>query len=140
MGKTEVFKNPFSAWLLKNLGVFPVRRGVYDREAINNAFKVLDSRLALFMFPEGTRTYGKGLVPAKNGVSHIAIKADCPIVPVTIVGAETIFKLVFKRVFIKVIIHNPIYPSTDQAPATLTEMIMRKIASQYPQPIRGVYA
>ena len=117
MGKVEVFKNPFSAWFMRQLGVFPVRRGVFDRDAIINACKVLDSGLALVMFPEGTRTYGKGLVPAKNGVSHIAVKTNSPILPVTIIGAEMILKHFFRRVLVRVIIHNPINPSSGQTPS-----------------------
>jgi 1-acyl-sn-glycerol-3-phosphate acyltransferase len=139
MGKAEAFKNPFSAWFLKQLGVFPVERGVLDRRAIGNAYKVLDSGLALAMFPEGTRTYGKGLVPARNGVSHIAIKTNSQIAPVTIIGAEMILRSLFKRAIIQVIIHKPIIPLENQTPASLTEAIMRNIALPYPPSLRGIY-
>ena len=60
MSKAELFKIPLFAWGLNRLGSFPVKRGEFDRQSILNASSVLESGLALMMFPEGTRTYGKG--------------------------------------------------------------------------------
>jgi len=139
MGKEEAFKNPFSAWLMKQLGVFPVNRGILDRNAIRNAFNVLDTGLALVVFPEGTRTYGTGLVPAKNGVSHIAKKTNSKIIPVTIIGAEKLFSHFFRKTKIELVIHNPIDPSSEPSPKSLTEKVMRSIASCYPSALRGIY-
>ncbi|TNG91348.1 1-acyl-sn-glycerol-3-phosphate acyltransferase [Pasteurellaceae bacterium UScroc12] len=38
----------------------------------------------VWFFPEGTRNYGKKLLPFKKGAFHIANNIDCPIVPVCI--------------------------------------------------------
>lgn len=38
--------------------------------------------LSIWMFPEGTRSYGRGLLPFKTGAFHTAIQAKVPIVPV----------------------------------------------------------
>ncbi|WP_338040937.1 1-acylglycerol-3-phosphate O-acyltransferase [Marinomonas algicola] len=40
------------------------------------------SHLSIWMFPEGTRSRGRGLLPFKTGAFHAAIKAGLPIVPV----------------------------------------------------------
>ena len=40
------------------------------------------SHLSIWMFPEGTRSRGKGLLPFKTGAFHAALQAGVPIVPV----------------------------------------------------------
>ena len=39
-------------------------------------------RLSIWMFPEGTRSRGRGLLPFKTGAFHTAMQAGVPIVPV----------------------------------------------------------
>lgn len=39
-------------------------------------------QLSIWMFPEGTRSYGKGLLPFKTGAFHTALQAGVPIIPV----------------------------------------------------------
>ena len=55
MAKEELFKNPVFGWVIRQLGTFPVRRGVTDRAAIRQAVKVLKDGYPLGIFPEGTR-------------------------------------------------------------------------------------
>lgn len=45
-------------------------------DAINN------KKLSIWLFPEGTRSYGKGLLPFKTGAFHSATGAQVPVVPV----------------------------------------------------------
>lgn len=44
--------------------------------------KIRDRRLSIWMFPEGTRSRGRGLLPFKTGAFHTAIQAGVPIVPI----------------------------------------------------------
>lgn len=39
-------------------------------------------RLAIYLFPEGTRSRGRGLLPFKSGAFVLAIEAQVPIIPV----------------------------------------------------------
>jgi 1-acyl-sn-glycerol-3-phosphate acyltransferase len=86
MGKAELFKNPLLDVLIRNLSGFPVNRGEKDRWAMRHAAKVLEHGQTLGMFPEGTRSHGRGLKVAKTGTARLAIEADCPILPMAIVG------------------------------------------------------
>jgi 1-acyl-sn-glycerol-3-phosphate acyltransferase len=45
------------------------------------------------MFPEGTRSYGRGLLPFKMGAFHIAMEANVPVVPVCMSSTHGQFKL-----------------------------------------------
>lgn len=46
------------------------------------ARRINKDNLSIWMFPEGTRSRGRGLLPFKTGAFHAAIAAGVPIVPV----------------------------------------------------------
>lgn len=54
MAKKEYFEGKF-AWFFKAVGCIPVDRSKKDEEATIHALEVLNSNLALGLFPEGTR-------------------------------------------------------------------------------------
>ena len=103
MGKVEAFKNPFTAYLLKCLGVFPVSRGTGDEKAIARALEILKEDKVLAMFLEGTRVKNGLRVTAKKGAGFISTYTDAPVIPVLLIGD---FKLFTK---VKCIIGEPIY-------------------------------
>lgn len=43
---------------------------------------IREKQISIWMFPEGTRSRGRGLLPFKTGAFHTAIAAGVPIVPV----------------------------------------------------------
>lgn len=44
--------------------------------------KIKKNKVSVWMFPEGTRSRGRGLLPFKTGAFHAAIGAQVPIVPI----------------------------------------------------------
>ena len=44
--------------------------------------RIKNDGLSVWVFPEGTRSYGRGLLPFKTGAFHIAQQAGVPIVPI----------------------------------------------------------
>ena len=44
--------------------------------------KIRSRGLSVWMFPEGTRSRGRGLLPFKTGAFHTAMQAEVPIVPI----------------------------------------------------------
>jgi len=46
------------------------------------AKKIVESQLSVWIFPEGTRSRGRGLLPFKTGAFRTAAKANVPIVPI----------------------------------------------------------
>lgn len=83
MGKSELFTNKALAYVLKQLGVFPVKRGKPDRRSIRHAIDLLKHEKVLGVFPEGTR-FHEGQQTAFNGASYLALKTNSPVLPVTI--------------------------------------------------------
>lgn len=140
MGKAELFQIAPVHWLFRQLGGFPVYRGERDAWALEHARKILDSGQIVAMFPEGTRSRGKGLALAKPGAARLAIEAGCPVVVVSIDGIQRLFKTFPRRTLVDVVIAPPIYPDENDTPLSLTDKIMFTMAANLPPELRGVYA
>jgi 1-acyl-sn-glycerol-3-phosphate acyltransferase len=140
MAKAELFKNPLMDILLRNLSAFPVNRGEKDLWSTRHAQKVLKQGQVLGMFPEGKRSQGKGLSVAKTGTARTAIEAQCPIVPVTVVGSDKFFKQFPHRAGVKITLLPPLQPQPDETPLALTDRLMFTLARALPREMRGVYA
>jgi 1-acyl-sn-glycerol-3-phosphate acyltransferase len=140
MGKAELFKNPIMDVLLRNLSGFPVNRGEKDLWAMRHAAKVLNHGQTLGMFPEGKRSKGKGLAVAKTGAARLAIEAECPIVPMIVVGSDQFFKRFPQRAHVQITLLPPLLPDRRENPLALTDRLMFSLAEALPDEMRGVYA
>ena len=140
MGKAELFKNPLMDAFLRNLSSFPVNRGEKDLWAMYHAAKVLNHGLTLGMFPEGKRSKGKGLAVAKTGTARLALDADCPIVPMTVVGSDQFFKRFPHRARVQITLLPTLRPRPGEAPLELTDRLMFTLAQALPKDMRGAYA
>lgn len=140
MGKAELFRfAPFGA-ILRNLGGFPVFRGEKDEWALRHAAKVLAHGQVLGMFPEGTRSRGRGLKVAKTGAARLAIDAGCPLLPMTVVGSDRFFKTFPRRTRVTIGLLPALLPLPDETPLALTDRLMFALAGSLPVEMRGVYS
>lgn len=85
IGKRSLIWIPFFGlvyWATGNIFIHREKRS----SAINTMNKVgeiiRDKQISVWMFPEGTRSRGRGLLPFKTGAFHTAIAAGVPIVPI----------------------------------------------------------
>jgi len=92
MAKQELFAIPLFASLIRNLGVFPVKRSTADRGAIRMAINLLKTGKVVGIFPEGTRSKTGRLQQPEAGLELIASLAQVTIVPVAVIGTNRIFK------------------------------------------------
>ncbi len=86
LAKEELFINKFVCWWADVFGVYPVKRGKADLQAIKISLKLLKNDELLLMFPEGTRHGLEKGKKAKNGAVLIAATAEKPIIPIGIQG------------------------------------------------------
>ena len=140
MAKAELLHNPVMDYFLRKAGAFPVNRGQRDDWAKRQAEKVLANGQVLGLFPEGTRSKGRGLQPAKTGAARFAIKFNCPIVPMAIDGSHRVLREFPHRTLVRVRIGEPLFPQQDEGPLALTDRMMYRIAAMLPEDLRGVYA
>lgn len=140
MAKAELFKNPLVDLLVRNLSAFPVNRSEKDVWAMRHAAKVLNHGQVLAMFPEGMRSKGRGLGVAKTGTARLAIEAQCPIVPMAIIGSDRFFKQFPQRAKVYIQLLPVLRPKANETPLALTDRLMFTLAQALPEEMRGVYA
>ena len=85
LAKASLFKFPQSL-IFNNLGLIKVYRNGKDSDAYKDAIEYLKKGEIIGIYPEGTRERGRGLLPFKNGVIRMSLKADAPIIPFATVG------------------------------------------------------
>jgi 1-acyl-sn-glycerol-3-phosphate acyltransferase len=90
VAKKELFARPWQAWILNALGAFPVDRGASDEEMMATARTILDRGDCVLIFPEGTRVRPGSLGAPKRGVGRLALESGAPVVPVAVIGTESV--------------------------------------------------
>jgi 1-acyl-sn-glycerol-3-phosphate acyltransferase len=140
MAKSGLFKYPILEAALRDVGAFPVYRGEKDEWALRHAARVLENRQILGMFPEGTRSKGKGLSVAKTGSARLALDANCPIIPMAVIGTDNFFKSFPRRTPVTIKLLPPILPKPAETPLSLMDRVMFALAKELPKDMRGVYA
>jgi 1-acyl-sn-glycerol-3-phosphate acyltransferase len=88
MAKSELFRRPAFAWVIRGLGAFPVVRGGADRDAIRTSRELLAAGEALIMFPEGTRSRDGRMRPGFTGAGAMALAPGVTVVPAAIWGTQ----------------------------------------------------
>ena len=87
MAKIEYFNSKKTRWFFKMMGCIPVNRQIHDENAKRLAMNVLERKLFLGLFPEGTRNKTTELLlPFKFGAVSMAKKANATIVPIAVTG------------------------------------------------------
>lgn len=96
IGKKSLKYIPFFGQLYWLSGNFLIDRDDKTK-ALNTmlaaAERIANQKISVWMFPEGTRSYGRGLLPFKMGAFHIALEANVPLVPVCMSSTHQQFKL-----------------------------------------------
>ncbi|MBF0120565.1 MAG: acyltransferase family protein [Desulfobacterales bacterium] len=84
-----------------------------------NGFRLLNDDQLVIVCPEGTKGVGKHfikryqLVPfGKGGFARLAIQSDVPIIPISVVGSEEIFPVIYKNYPIGQLFGFPYFPVT----------------------------
>jgi 1-acyl-sn-glycerol-3-phosphate acyltransferase len=86
--KAELFRNRLFGGIIKRTNAIPVKRGTIDRGAVDRALEAISRGYGLVVFPEGTRSRSGEFLDPKGGLGMLAIRAQCPIVPAYVHGAD----------------------------------------------------
>ena len=85
VGKRSLIWIPFFGLVYWATGDILIHREIRSSaiSTMNKVGEIIRERqVSIWMFPEGTRSRGRGLLPFKTGAFHTAIAAGVPIVPV----------------------------------------------------------
>jgi 1-acyl-sn-glycerol-3-phosphate acyltransferase len=138
MAKSQMFGPPVLTYVYKHGGVFPVRRGHHDEEAIKTALAILSQGEMLLVYCEGGRSRSGKLGEVKPGIGRIALESEVTVVPVAIQGSETVRR--WKRFrFPKVTVQfgEPLSFPTEEAPSRGRQL---EVAEQVFASVREMYA
>jgi 1-acyl-sn-glycerol-3-phosphate acyltransferase len=137
MAKSQMFGPPVLTYIYKHGGVFPVRRGHHDEEAIKTALTILDQGEMLLVYSEGGRSRSGKLRTVKPGIGRIALESGAAVLPVAIHGSEKVRR--WKRLrFPKVTVQfgEPLSFECEQAPSRERQL---EVAEQIFAPVREMY-
>lgn len=96
IGKKSLKFIPFFGqlyWLSGNILIDRQNKSRALGAMLGAAERIGRDKISVWMFPEGTRSYGRGLLPFKMGAFHIALEANVPVVPVCMSSTHGQFKL-----------------------------------------------
>jgi 1-acyl-sn-glycerol-3-phosphate acyltransferase len=113
LAKAPLWKIPFIGWYLQRSGQVPIdqssaRAGVVS---LARGAKTLEAGMPMVIFPEGGRAYNGKLQPMIAGAAWMAIKAQVPMVPLTLVGTYELLPIhvyALKPRPLKLIVGEPI--------------------------------
>ena len=113
LAKAPLWKLPFIGWYLNRSGQVAIdqssaRAGV---ASLMRGVKTLEAGMPLVLFPEGGRSADGELKPMVAGAAWMAIKAQVPLVPLTLVGTYELLPIhsyVMRPRPLKLVIGDPI--------------------------------
>ncbi len=111
--KREMMRIPLLATVLRQVRFVPIDRRDPQQAhaAIDRAAELLRTGLSFIAFPEGTRSRDGSLGPFKKGVFVMAIRAQVPVVPVTIHYSRAVQppgSYGIRPAVVEVLFHDPI--------------------------------
>lgn len=127
LAKQELFRVPILGPAMRAVLMIETDRDAgpgAHREINEQVSKVVAAGLSLVIHPEGTRSRDAELRPFKKGAFRIAIDNGLPVIPVTISGAERVWRPGGMMIYggkVRLVIHQPI-ATTGMSPADIGEL------------------
>jgi 1-acyl-sn-glycerol-3-phosphate acyltransferase len=142
-------KNRFLNWLGKYFNFIFIDRFNPDIKAMRKIIHLMEAGNMIAMSREGTRSRVGSLIEGKPGVTYLASKLNCPIVPIAVTGTEDKVLLGnikrFKKTHITVTagpcftIPSLARENRDEMLKKYTDELMCRIAVLLPERYRGFY-
>jgi 1-acyl-sn-glycerol-3-phosphate acyltransferase len=92
LAKASLGRFPFLGWHLARTGHVLVDRQHPGPDIFRKVRRLMQQRVSLMVFPEGTRSVDGTLARFKGGIFMLAIEAGLPVVPVAIDGSRFVMR------------------------------------------------
>ncbi|WP_188759470.1 lysophospholipid acyltransferase family protein [Edaphobacter acidisoli] len=140
LAKQGLWKVPFIGWYLNRSGQVPVDQSSARNAvaSLNRGVATLKHGLPLVIFPEGGRAHDGETKPFVSGAAYMAIKAQVPLIPITLIGTYELLPIhtyALNPRPLAIIIGDPI-PTTNLTTRdadTLTQQLFQAITTTYMQ-------
>jgi 1-acyl-sn-glycerol-3-phosphate acyltransferase len=141
LAKASLFFIPFIGWAMWTTGYVAVwRKDPKSRQkCLEKSAEYLRRGVPMLFFPEGTRSKNGSLGSFKQGAFRLAKDLEVPVVPITILGCDTLLpkgSLWPNTASVKVIIHPPL-SSTNLTVEELLQKTRACIATPLPKEKQG---
>lgn len=139
LAKKELFRVPVLGGAMKAIHIVRTDRqaGTAAHRVINEQVSlVVAAGLSLVIYPEGTRSKDAEMKAFKKGAFRIAIDNGLSVVPMTITGAEKVWRPGGKLIYggkVRLVIHDPI-PTAGMGPGeidALRDRVREIVAATY---------
>lgn len=97
VAKASLFGNPAFGWLIRSFNAIPIKRGVFDREAMSTFVDLLRRGRSVMIFPEGGRVMTGELGRPRSGVGYLAVHSGIAVVPVYAQGTGHLVDCMLRR-------------------------------------------
>ena len=111
LARDSLFRVPLVGWILRHTCVLPINRQSASASSIRQLLARLHSGCWVGIFPEGTRSCDGRLAELKPGILALLRRADVPVCPVGIAGAQAAFgrgKRLLHRASVRVVFGTPL--------------------------------
>ena len=138
LAKQSLWKVPFIGWYLNRSGQVPVDQSSARNAvaSLNRGVQTLKHGLPLVLFPEGGRADDGRTHPFLSGCAYMAIKAQVPLVPITLIGTYELLPIHtyhFNPRPIAIIVGDPLLTTglTTRDADALTQRLYETITTTY---------
>lgn len=135
--RASLFDNYFLNYFIRRLNAYPIKGNTNDLASFKIIASLLKNQKKVLIFPEGVRSDKGSLSPFKHGLAMLALRADCPIIPVYLHGTFDVWSRFRKIPKFKgttaCVFGKPIYPHAYQdlpkkeAQDKITELVRASI-------------
>ena len=138
LAKQSLWKIPFIGWHLHRSGQVPVDQSTARSSvgSLNRALAALKEGMPIVLFPEGGRAASGQTGPFRSGAAVMAIRAQVPLVPITLVGTWQLLPIhtyTLRPRPLLLVVGNPISTAglTTRDAGTLTQQAFNAITRTY---------
>lgn len=135
MAMAELWKSPFTRWLVEVLGQIPVVRGDSEsgKQAMESAAQALHDGALVGIFPEQKCVKPGETAPYRPGVAVLSKRTNVPIIPVRLINANKVLPLGQRLPSfghaVHVIFGEPIHPDDFESVTELLDETQRRITA-----------
>ena len=113
VAKEALFRTRWFGRLISSLGAIPIRRGMFDRVAMDRFIELLENGKSVLIFPEGGRMPGETLGEGKGGVGYLALKSGRAVIPAYLEGTERLRSSLLRKPRLTLVLGRPIRLTDD---------------------------
>ena len=142
IAKKELLYLPFiNMWISILGGLFIDRKNIRNAlDTINRGIKRIQNGYSMLIFPEGTRSKGRGLLPFKSGAIKLATHSFAPIVPVAITGSYEVFEKHYRVYAAPVrVVFCPAINTADMSPEERRGKLTEQVHSSIEHSLAGTH-